>query len=178
MKTRARTETRKPRAKKRSILTTGALGAVLAYFFDRGRGPSTSLQGEGPGDCHPSAAQEAGRPAGPQGRVRGLRRMATDDPCRSRGSPHRRRDAEAQEVETELFGKPDVDKGKIVVNVEDGLVVLRGEVANSEQMNELTQGVMQIPGAVGVENLLHLPQERPPNKAAAREASASAAESA
>ena len=81
-----------------------------------------------------------------------------------------------QKVETELFGKPGVAKGKIVVNVEDGVVVLRGEVDRPEQMTDLAGSALKIPGVAGVQNLMHLPEEPPPNKAAAQEASAQATE--
>ena len=57
----------------------------------------------------------------------------------------------------------------IKVNVEDGVVVLRGEVDSPDRMSELAETVMEVPGVTGVENLLHLPGEPAPNKAAALE---------
>jgi osmotically-inducible protein OsmY len=66
----------------------------------------------------------------------------------------------------------------ITVNAEDGIVVLRGEVAAPERMSELARAVLRVPGVTGVENLLHLPGEPAPNKAPALEASTRAAESA
>ncbi len=75
-------------------------------------------------------------------------------------------------VETDLFGRPDVEKGKLVVNVEDGVVVLRGEVDSPALLVELPQAAMAIAGVAGVQNFLHLPDEPAPNKEEAQAASA------
>jgi hypothetical protein len=56
------------------------------------------------------------------------------------------------------------------------VVVLRGEVESPDQMTGLAQLALKVPGVEGVQNLLHLPEEPPPNKEAAREASAQATE--
>jgi osmotically-inducible protein OsmY len=68
----------------------------------------------------------------------------------------------AHKVETELFRDPDVPKGKININAEDGVVVLRGQVPHPEDIDKIEQKVRHIPGVHGVENLLHLPHTPPP----------------
>jgi HSP20 family molecular chaperone IbpA len=175
MRRRAKGDVVKPRTKKRSILAAGALGAALAYFFDpdRGRGRRTRTR-----DQMSAAFRRLGRRGERLARkaeseAYGAWRRATH-PVQS--DPPTDDETLKQKVQTELFGKPDVAKGKIVVNVEDGVVVLRGEVDGPEQMTELAQLAMAVPGVAGVQNLLHLPEEPPPNKAAAREASAHATE--
>jgi hypothetical protein len=53
------------------------------------------------------------------------------------------------------------------VNVEDGVVVLRGEVERSTQILEIEGAVRRIPDVLDVQNLLHRPGEIAPNKAEA-----------
>ena len=67
-------------------------------------------------------------------------------------------------VESEVFGYPDVPKGDINLNVADGVVVLRGQVANQETIDNIIDLIRAIPDVRGVESFLHLPGELPPNK--------------
>jgi osmotically-inducible protein OsmY len=52
---------------------------------------------------------------------------------------------------------PDFPKGKVNVNVENGRVVLRGELDRPEQIKALEAAVAAVPGVREVENLTHLP---------------------
>jgi osmotically-inducible protein OsmY len=65
----------------------------------------------------------------------------------------------ASRVQTELFRDPAVPKGALNVNVERGIVVLRGEVPDDAMRGALVSTVEQIPGVWAVRNLLHLPGE-------------------
>jgi osmotically-inducible protein OsmY len=167
----------KTKSKKRSILAAGVLGAVTAYFFDpdRGRGRRAKTR-----DQLTAVFRRLGRRGGrlarrAESQAYGAWKRATHPaPADALADDENLK----QKVETELFGKPEVEKGKIVVNVEDGVVVLRGEVSSAEQMAELAQQALKVPGVEGVQNLLHLPEEPPPNKAAARKASTQAADNA
>lgn len=163
------------RSKKRSILLAGTVGAALAFFLDpeRGRGRRAMAR-----DRIAATVRRLGRRGG---------RLARRAESEAYGAwqrashltpenPPTDDETLKQKVETELFGRPDVEKGKIVVNVEDGVVVLRGEVANAEQMTDLAEQALKVPGVAGVQNLLHLPEESAPNKKAARKASATARE--
>lgn len=69
-----------------------------------------------------------------------------------------------RKVETELFRSNDVDKGKIDVNTADGIVWLRGEAKNPEQVKELEAKAAAIPEVKRVENLLHLPKTPAPTR--------------
>lgn len=164
---------KRPKRSKRSILAAGALGAGIAYFFDpdRGRGRRTKAR-----DQVAAAFRRLGKRSGrlakrAESEAYGAWKRATHP---APENPPTDDETLKQKVETELFGKPNVAKGKIVVNVEDGVVVLRGEVDRPEQMTELAAAALKIPGVAGVQNLLHLPEEPPPNKAAAKEASGQA----
>ena len=63
----------------------------------------------------------------------------------------------AHKVETELFRPAGVPKGQINVNVQRGIVQLRGEVPQPEMIDELVEKARHIAGVLAVENLLHLP---------------------
>jgi osmotically-inducible protein OsmY len=69
-----------------------------------------------------------------------------------------------RKVETEIFRGADVDKGKIDVNTADGVVWLRGEAKNPEQVKELEAKAAAIPEVKRVENLLHLPKTPAPTR--------------
>jgi hypothetical protein len=69
-----------------------------------------------------------------------------------------------RKVETELFRSAEVDKGKINVNTADGIVWLRGEAKNPEQVKELEAKAAAIPEVKRVENLLHLPNTPAPTR--------------
>ena len=61
----------------------------------------------------------------------------------------------AHKVETELFRPDDVPKGAISVNVNDGVVELRGELADQAQIDALGKTARQVGGVKDVRNLLH-----------------------
>jgi osmotically-inducible protein OsmY len=69
-----------------------------------------------------------------------------------------------RKVETETFRLKGVDKGKISVNTADGVVWLRGEAKNPEQIKELEAAAGAIPEVKRVENLLHLPKTPAPSR--------------
>src|SRR3954447_17398513 len=61
----------------------------------------------------------------------------------------------ARKVETELFRPASVPKGAISVNVNDGVVESRGELADQQQIDELGDTARKIAGVKDVGNLLH-----------------------
>ena len=65
----------------------------------------------------------------------------------------------ARKVETEIFREPDVPKGKINVNAENGKIVLRGEVDSHELIDDLVSKARNVQGVQEVESLLHTPGE-------------------
>jgi osmotically-inducible protein OsmY len=70
----------------------------------------------------------------------------------------------ARKVESEIFRGQDLPKGNISVNVEYGVVYLRGEVPDREQMDTLVDRTRKVDGVRAVENLTHLPNEAAPTK--------------
>jgi osmotically-inducible protein OsmY len=63
----------------------------------------------------------------------------------------------AHKVESELFRRAHVPKGQIDVNVEEGIVFLRGVVERPEDITRVGALARELTGVRGVENLLHLP---------------------
>ena len=70
----------------------------------------------------------------------------------------------ARKVETEIFRAPDAPKGDVVVNAEQGVVFLRGQVKTPEQIQELEQAARAVDGVKDVETLLHTPGTPAPMK--------------
>ncbi len=70
----------------------------------------------------------------------------------------------AHRVESELFRDPDTPKGRININAEAGIVVLRGELDQPEQIRAIDAAVSRMAGVRGVHNLLHLPGTPVPDR--------------
>ena len=63
----------------------------------------------------------------------------------------------AHKVETEIFRAPDAPKGDVSVDVQAGVVNLRGEVADDQWISRLADEASHVDGIKGVNNLLHSP---------------------
>ena len=81
----------------------------------------------------------------------------------------------AERVRSEIFRPGDAPKGSVNVNVEQGVVYLRGEVADRESIQQLVGVAGSIPGVKRVESLLHGPGEEPPKASNGTHATVSAA---
>jgi osmotically-inducible protein OsmY len=62
----------------------------------------------------------------------------------------------ARKVETHIFRPHDAPKGDVSVDVEAGVVYLRG-VADQPWRDRFGTEALQVPGITGVKNLLHAP---------------------
>jgi osmotically-inducible protein OsmY len=137
------------------------LGAVLALFLDPDRGRS--------------------RRAVTRDRVAGLLRRgarlgeraasasATGVYGKAKRAAHARGEERAlddatltQKVMSELFRDRRIPKGRISVNAENGVVLLRGEIDEPGLIVEIVERTRRIGGVADVENLLHLPGETAP----------------
>jgi osmotically-inducible protein OsmY len=70
----------------------------------------------------------------------------------------------AAKVESEVFRDKQIPKDKLSLNVENGVLHLRGEVPDQDTMDELVARARKVDGVKGVENLTHLPSEAAPTK--------------
>jgi osmotically-inducible protein OsmY len=68
----------------------------------------------------------------------------------------------ARKVETEIFRPDDAPKGQVDVNVQNGVVQLRGEVESPDLSEDLAERTRQVDGVRDVENLLHVPGAEAP----------------
>jgi hypothetical protein len=70
-------------------------------------------------------------------------------------------------VRSEILRNPTIPAGRINVNVEDGIVILRGQLDRLDQIRSLTEDAKRVRGVRDVVNYLHLPDTLAPNKEAA-----------
>jgi hypothetical protein len=63
----------------------------------------------------------------------------------------------ARKVESELYRRARVPKGRISINAEDGFVFLRGVMDRQDDIERVELATRQIEGVRDVENLIHLP---------------------
>jgi osmotically-inducible protein OsmY len=138
------------------FLRLAALGAALTYFFDPNSGRRRRAMARdrtvGFFRRRARAASRAGAAAGAH--AYGVKQKATH----LREEPKDFDDQTLKaKVETELFRPADAPKGSVNVNVENGVVYLRGEVERPEIVSDLEAKVRKVQGVRDVENLLHTP---------------------
>jgi osmotically-inducible protein OsmY len=63
----------------------------------------------------------------------------------------------AERVKSEIFQPAGTPKESVNINVENGIVYLRGEVKRPDQIRKLVKEAGAVDGVQGVENLLHTP---------------------
>lgn len=145
----------------RRLLQGVALGGALAYFFDSQSGARRRNMTR---DRAFAFFRRTVRKAGSAGRG-----VASEAYGVSQKVQHRQEEPKdfddatlTRKVETELFRPADVPKGQINVNVENGVVVLRGEVDSWDMVDDLVGRARGVQGVRDVENLLHLPGQPAP----------------
>ena len=62
-----------------------------------------------------------------------------------------------RKVESELFRDRTIPKGRISINADRGIVVLRGQLEDAQQIQRIEREVRRVTGVRDVENLLHSP---------------------
>jgi osmotically-inducible protein OsmY len=135
----------------------GALGLLLAYFFDpsNGRRRRHVLR---------DRVLSRGRRAGRAGRA-----VAAEAHGFSQKVQHLKEEPKdyddatlADKIRSEVFRDPDLPKEDINVNVQNGVVQLRGEVSRPELIDDLVEQTRKVQGVRDVENLLHVPGTQAP----------------
>jgi osmotically-inducible protein OsmY len=142
-------------------LRFAALGAALTYFLDPQNG---ALRRNMARDRVLAFFRRRSREAARAGRgvaaeAYGVKQKATH----LREEPKSFDDQTLKaKIESEVFRPADAPKGDVDVNVENGVVYLRGEVEQPEVIEELEERVRAVHGVDEVENLLHLPGTEAP----------------
>lgn len=137
-----------------AVLTAGM---ALMFFLDprqgRGRRSQTVDRLSGVARRAARRSEQLGRAVAAQtyGVGQKIRHMGPD------ASPPEDDATLKQKVESILFRDPDVPKGDININAENGVIVLRGTARTPEQVNEIEKRVRAIDGVKNVESQLHLP---------------------
>jgi hypothetical protein len=152
---------RDPKKGRARLLALGTLiGLVVGRLFDpiSGKRRRAELR-----DRTAALFRRRGRRAGRFGRhVASYTRGKTQRVTRAHEETRELDDATlADKIRTEIFRPADVPKGQINVNVQKGLVQLRGEVPRPELIHDLEEQVRRIEGVREVENLLHPPGVEP-----------------
>jgi osmotically-inducible protein OsmY len=131
-----------------------AFGAALSYFFDPDNGRRRRKVAA---DRLASLTRRHGKRMikGTAARANALSKQATH--LKEETKPHPDDVTLARKVETDIFREPEVPKGKINVNAENGKIVLRGEVDSAELIDDLVSKARKVQGVEEVESLLHTP---------------------
>ena len=124
-----------------TLLSGVAIGGALAHFLDPQNGRRRR------DEASTKARHAAGKAKGAAATVKpsGDRIEDVDDVTLAR------------KVESEIFRPADAPKGDVAVDVQDGVVHLRGEVADEGWIARLADEADKVDGVKGVRNLLHRP---------------------
>jgi osmotically-inducible protein OsmY len=146
----------------RLFAVPAAVGAALMYFFDPEQGKRRRSMAR---DRTAGFFRQSGRRAERAGRgvaagAQGLKEKATH--LKEEEKPQPDDVTLARKVETEIFRPADAPKGQVSVNVEQGVVFLRGEVERPEIIKDLEARARKVQGVRDVENLLHVPETPAP----------------
>ena len=139
----------------------GAVGAALAYFYDPDNGRKRRKEAI---KRTAKAFRQTGRKGQAVGaKAKGVKAKVTH--LREQEKPQPDDVTLARKVESKIFRGADVPKGQINVNVEEGVVYLRGELEQPDLIEDLGAQARKVHGVLAVENLLHVSGEKEPTKA-------------
>ena len=142
-----------------ALLGTGA-GAAAAYLLDPERGRTRRAR---LADQAQARLRDLRRAVERGSRQVGTQAFTITQQVAHRGGNGALNDSGlSDKVETTLFADPAIPQGKLNINVEEGVVVLRGEVDSDGQRDDLISRAEAIAGVVRVDSLLHLPGEPAP----------------
>jgi hypothetical protein len=163
----------------RTIALVGLAGAAVAYLFDptsgsarrtRLRGQITAIARRGarrapivetartplPENTVPeSRAETSEAPAEPKTETA----EASDEPSKHAiplgpGAIPMDDAAIAGRIRTQVFGRPDLETGRVLVDVVRGMAFLRGELKDGHAIEEIIARTRSVPGVRGVQNLI------------------------
>jgi osmotically-inducible protein OsmY len=138
-----------------TLLAGAAAGAAATHFLDRRR--RNELRDQAVSTVKAGASQAASAASQAADKAKGA--VATAKP--SVPGSHRIEDVDdvtlARKVETEIFRDAEAPKGDVSVDVQAGVVYLRGTIADDTWIERLADGAKKVDGVKGVKNLLHRP---------------------
>ena len=139
-----------------TFLAGAAAGAAAAYFLDPQGGARRRNQTKDKtvSTVKSSASDLAGTARPAANKAQGVVHAATPP---TPGNGAHDDITLARKVETEIFRSPDAPKSGVSVNVENGVVFLRGTVDDQAWIDRLGTDARQVQGVKEVRNLLHRP---------------------
>jgi BON domain len=146
-------------------LTAGAAtGATFMYLADPDRGRRRRAIAR---DRANAAIRRSGRRAGKlsrrtSARISGMASRAMHLPI----GPGKVVDDQmlTDRIMSQVFRDREIPRGRVNINVQGGVAVLRGQLDQPEQIRELREAVEHVHGVRKVESYLHLPEVTPQNK--------------
>jgi BON domain len=135
-----------------------ALGALLEYFVDpkAGRRRRHTAQDRAMSRVRRGERRAAARARRTESHALGIARRTVNSA--RRGQREALDDVTlARKVESELYRRARIPKGRISINAEEGFVFLRGVMDRPEDIERIGAATRQITGVREVENLIHLP---------------------
>jgi osmotically-inducible protein OsmY len=156
-RTRAQTKTKASGISGKAVGVAGAAGLAAGYFLDPeagrrrrnlARDRALSLVRRGADRTRHEAEYRAQQA---EGKVEAAKSKSRPE------KPAANDQALAERVKSEIFQPADAPKGSVNVNVEEGVVYLRGEVKRPEEIRKLVEEAGAVDGVRNVENLLHTP---------------------
>ena len=132
-----------------------ATGAAAAHFLDpdSGRKRRNQMRDQAQATASSAASTMQTQAQHAAGVVKGAAHAATPSGTRLEAPDDV---TLARKVETEIFRPHDAPKGTVSVDVQAGVVYLRGE-APRQWIDRLAAGARTVEGVQGVKNLLHTP---------------------
>ncbi len=151
----------------RSFVIAGLAGAAVAYLFDPASGGARRARLR---DRTAAIARRMRIRADKLSRHAGnVLEGKMHDIAGVGGSERSMDDATvADRVRSEVLGRRDLDAGSLIVNVEEGVAYLRGQLNEPGRIERVVDLTGAVPGVRRVENLIHLPDSPAPNTEAAR----------
>jgi osmotically-inducible protein OsmY len=138
------------------ILIGAAIGAAAAWFLDPNDGTRRrNVVRDKTMKYARQGKEEAARKATYAGEtVKGKATAVAPGTGREPAGERLNDPALKAKVESEIFRDPDSPKGQVSVNVEDGVVYLRGELDDEAKIEGLREAAARVEGVRGVESLL------------------------
>ena len=138
------------------ILIGAAIGAAAAWFLDPNDGTRRrNVVRDKTMKYARRGKEEAARKATYAGEtVKGKATAVAPGTGREPAGERLNDPAIKAKVESEIFRDPDSPKGQVSVNVEDGVVYLRGELDDEAKIEGLREAAARVEGVRGVESLL------------------------
>jgi osmotically-inducible protein OsmY len=158
-------EERRQKAQRGVAMAAGAAGVAGAYFLDpdNGRRRRHLARDRATAFLRRRKADASREAQFRKGQAEGVVKKAVRSTVPEKPAPND--PALADRVKSEIFRSADAPKGSVNVNVEGGIVYLRGEVDRPETITSLVESANSVDGVRAVENFLHTPDAEAAMKA-------------